>query len=190
MFRSGMQQACRVGREGVLSSWRGMCTEGTGVVGAPKARGNSDFVKRRLKYRVAIHGLRQSLGAGREDGKERVGQIRDEGAARQREVARKQREEAKRKRMMERMARAEKLRQEIAEVKRKRTARKREIWEEREKMLDAKRKGELETLVEASRNWVTEEMLEKEVERVVDEFFVEVERNGDGEGEKVKVVGW
>lgn len=95
-----------------------------------------------------------------------------------------------RKRGLERMVRAEKLRLEIAETKRKRTARKREIWEERQEMLDEKRKGELALLVEACRNWVTEEKLEKEVERVVDEFFVEGERRGEGSGDKVKVVGW
>lgn len=90
----------------------------------------------------------------------------------------------------ERLRRAEVIWREIAERKANRKTRAREIWERREKDMGVKRVGNLQRLIEASKDWVREETLDEHVQRVLDEFFIEEERRGGGNEGKVNVVGW
>lgn len=82
--------------------------------------------------------------------------------------------------------RAKELADGIRKVKEERQAYRKDEWKRKQKALKARRAGVMQTLVDRSHEWVTEETLQEHVDKAVDEFFIEVREEERGP----KVVGW
>lgn len=149
-----------------------MCTAGEGEAAkSAKGRGNSAFVKRRQSYRETMHGLRIGFSEQQQAEQEALEESASTKSSDLEEVAAARAARKREKSLARQGAHVEKLRV-IQEKKVERQIYRRRDWEEKREDAERERLQLVELLNGHADKWVTEESLEVEVDRAVDQFFI------------------
>ena len=162
-----LMSCAREWRGGALRGRR-MCSAATEAVRPPKARGNSAFVKRRQTYRHRLHDIRVAFQAEAAKNAE----TSDDAEVVDVEGMRSEREKWKRERFIARQEAHEKHMAKIQEVKLERKAFRKQTWMDNKKRDEEAKLKVIERLNKEADNWMTEESMERDVEKVVNEFFI------------------